>query len=83
MLQLVLDVQEDRLSVLLEMLKELDYVRIVKPARLATAPKPVWTPEQQVMYDDLKEAFEQMELHRQGKIKLKTADELYQELWPA
>jgi hypothetical protein len=32
------------------------------------------------LWDDLKEAAEQVRLHKQGKIKLKTAQELLNEL---
>ena len=39
-----------------------------------------FTPEQQEWINDLKESLEQVELHQQGKIKLKSARELLDEL---
>jgi hypothetical protein len=42
--------------------------------------KKSFTPEQQEWVDDLKESLEQVELHQQGKIKLKSFDQLLNEL---
>ncbi len=81
MQQLILNVREDSLPFLSELLSKFDFVEIVKPAKKGPAEKK-WTKAEQRFYDELKDSFEQMELHRQGKIKLKTADELIQELWP-
>ncbi len=39
-----------------------------------------FTPEQQEWIDDLKESLEQVELHQQGKITLKSGRELLNEL---
>lgn len=39
-----------------------------------------FTPEQQEWIDGLKESLEQVELHHQGKIKLKSFDQLLDEL---
>ncbi|QDK83379.1 hypothetical protein EXU85_34155 [Spirosoma sp. KCTC 42546] len=39
-----------------------------------------FTPEQQEWINDLKESLEEVELHQQGKIKLKSARELLDEL---
>ena len=39
-----------------------------------------FTPEQQEWIDGLKESLEQVELHQQGKIKLKSFDQLLDEL---
>jgi hypothetical protein len=41
-----------------------------------------WTKKQQQIYNDIKEGLEIVELHRQGKIQLKTADQFMKELWP-
>ena len=46
-------------------------------------PKPKtkqYTPEQQEWIDDFREALHEVELHQQGKIKLKTGRELLAEL---
>ncbi|WP_020607536.1 hypothetical protein [Spirosoma spitsbergense] len=45
-----------------------------------TAKAKSFTPEQQEWIDGLKESLEQVELHQQGKIKLKSAQELLDEL---
>ena len=39
-----------------------------------------WSKEGQAFYHDMKEAFEQVELHRQGKLRLPTFDEMMAEL---
>lgn len=39
-----------------------------------------FTPEQQEWINDLKESLEEVELHQQGKIKLKSFDQLLDEL---
>lgn len=48
----------------------------------ATAPLKTkkYTPEQQEWIDDFREALHEVELHQQGKIKLKTAEEFLNEL---
>ena len=83
MKQLILNVQEDNLAFLAELLAKFDFVEIVNPPNLPSPKKRKWTKEQQQFYEDLKASFEEMELHRQGKIQLQTADEMIKELWPA
>jgi hypothetical protein len=41
-----------------------------------------WTNPQLEFYKEMKEALTEVELHCQVKIKMQTADELIQELWP-
>ena len=64
-------------------------MRVVKALRFpiktknvaAPAPKPrKMTPVQQAWVDEFREALHEVELHQQGKIKLKTADQLLDEL---
>ena len=68
-MKVILDIQDNKASHLLEVLKGLSYVTI----------KPI-SDEKALLMEDLKEAAEQVRLHKQGKIKLKTAQELLNEL---
>lgn len=54
----------------MKVLKSLSFVRKARPLSMATAK----------LWEDLKEAAEQVRSHKQGKIKLKTAQELLNEL---
>ena len=75
---LIVTVPDERASFVKKLLRELNLV--VKPA---AAPKPVrrkLTPVQQEWVDDFREALQEVELHQQGKIKLKSARELLTEL---
>ena len=45
-------------------------------------PRPKRTKAQQEFVDGLKQGLLEVELHLQGKIKLKTAHELIAEIWP-
>ncbi len=54
----------------MKVLKSLSFVRKAKPMTEAAV----------VLWDDLKEAAEQVRLHKQGKLKVKTAQALLNEL---
>jgi len=54
----------------MKVLKSLSFITKVKPMTIAAVE----------LWDDLKEAAEQVRLHKQGKLKLKTAQELLDEL---
>ena len=54
----------------MKVLKSLSFVRKARPLSMATAK----------LWEDFKEAAEQVRSHKQGKIKLKTAQELLNEL---
>jgi hypothetical protein len=54
----------------IKVLKSLSFVKKAKPISISTAD----------LWDDLKEAAEQVRMHKQGKIKLKSAKELLNEL---
>ncbi len=81
-MDLIVTVPADRVSFVKKLLRELNLT--VKPAAKAKpAPEPQpkkYTPEQQEWIDDFREALHEVELHQQGKIKLKTLDELINEL---
>ena len=67
-----LSVPDKEYNFFIELIKKLEFVKI-KPA-------PNETPSKQEFLDGLKEAVEQVNLAKQGKIKLKTAEELLDEL---
>ncbi len=82
MQQFIINVREENLSFFSELLAQFDFVEIVQPKVFAHPKKKVRTKEQQEFVDDLKQSMLDVELHRQGKIQLQTADELIAELWP-
>lgn len=70
---------------LLELLKEFDFVEIeLKSAQeqnsVDTQKTTPLTPEQQDFVDGLKQALKDVQLHQQGKLKLKSYDEFIKEL---
>ena len=79
---LIVTVPDDRVSFVKKLLRELNLpVKPAAKAKPAAAPKPKqYTPAQQEWIDDFREALHEVELHQQGKIKLKTLDELINEL---
>ena len=81
-MDLIVTVPDDRVKFVKKLLRELNLS--VKPAIKAKAvapPKPKkYTPEQQEWIDDFREALNEIESHQQGEIKLKTLDELINEL---
>ena len=81
-MDLIVTVPDDRVNFVKKLLRELNLA--VKPAAKPKAiapPKPKkYTPEQQEWIDDFREALNEVELHQQGKIQLKTARELLAEL---
>lgn len=89
-MQLSIQVKDDsKIVFLLQLLRELDFVEVLSqssngPANGTAKPakKKKRTPEQQAFVDGLRESLEQVELHLQGKIKLRTAREAFAELWP-
>jgi hypothetical protein len=80
--------EESKVDFLLQLLHEFKFVEItplIKPKTNENATKngkikhkP--TPEQLQFIDDIREGLKEVELHRQGKIKLQTLQELLTEL---
>ena len=81
-MDLIVTVPDDRVAFVKKLLRELNLpVKPVAKAKPAVAVKPKqYTPEQQEWIDDFREALHEVELHQQGKIKLKTGQELLDEL---
>lgn len=69
-MKVVIDIPDDEFNFGLKVLKSLSFVKKVKPMSLTKIQ----------LWDDLKEASEEVILHKKGKLKLKTAQELLDEL---
>lgn len=79
---------ESKLTAILEWLQKQPMVFDIRTAPKKLEPKgapmqakkPALTPKQKRMAEDLQEALQDVELHQQGKKKLKTAEELIAEI---
>ncbi len=69
-MKVLIDIPDSEATFGMKVLKSLSFVKNAKP--MTNTAVGLW--------DDLKEAAEQVRLHKQGKIKLKTAQELLNEL---
>ncbi len=69
-MKVVLDIPDNEATFAMRVLKSLSFVKNAKPMSVSAVD----------LWDDLKEAAEQVRLHKQGKIKLKTAQQLLDEL---
>ncbi|GEM54213.1 hypothetical protein B0A58_05305 [Flavobacterium branchiophilum NBRC 15030 = ATCC 35035] len=69
-MKVVIEVPDNKLNFALEVLRSLAFVKKVKPM----------SNEKISLWEDLKEASNEVQLHKQGKIKLKTAQDLFNEL---
>ncbi len=68
-MKIILDIKENsRLPFFMELIKGLDYISVVKEKRKSK------------FVEDLAEAFNDVQLHEQGKKKLKKAQDLFNEL---
>lgn len=74
-MEIIVKVPDNKVKFFMELVNNLKFKVEVK-----SEAQPTLTPEQQEWVDDLKEALHQVELHQQGKIKLKSARELLDEL---
>jgi len=81
-MDLIVTVPDDEVEFVKQVLSKMNFS--VKPATKAVpaaVPEPKkYTPEQQEWIDDFREALHEVELHQQGKIKLKSAYDLLDEL---
>jgi len=69
-MKVIIDIPDDEASFGIKVLKSLSFVTKVKPMRKASVR----------LWDDLKEAAEQVRLYKRGKLKLKKAQDLLNEL---
>jgi hypothetical protein len=74
MQRIVIDIPDNKIDFFLELVKNLGFISEVK------AEGKKLTRKQQEFIDDLKQSIKEVELHRQGKIKLQTASEFLNEL---
>jgi hypothetical protein len=69
-MQVLVEIPDNKATFGLEVLRNLVFVKKAKPM----------TTEKISLWEDLKEASNEVQLHKQGKIKLKTAQDLFDEL---
>jgi hypothetical protein len=69
-MKILLDIADDEATFGMKVLKSLSFVKKAEPMSLASSK----------LLKDLKEAAKEVRLHQQGKIKLKTARQLLDEL---
>jgi len=69
-MKVLIEIPDNESTFGIKVLKSLSFITKVKPMTKAAVE----------LWDDLKEAAEQVRLHKQGKLKLKTAQELLDEL---
>lgn len=69
-MKVLLEIPDNEAIFAIKVLKSLSFVKKAKPMSMTTID----------LWEDLKEASEQVRLHKQGKIKLKTAQDLINEL---
>ena len=69
-MQVLVEIPDNKATFGLEVLRNLVFVKKAKPMTI----------EKISLWEDLKEASKEVQLHKQGKIKLKTAQDLLNEL---
>ncbi len=69
-MKVVIEISDNEAEIGMKVLKSLSFVKNAKPM----------TDSNVELWDDLKDAAEQVRLHKQGKLRLKTAQELLNEL---
>ncbi len=69
-MKILVDIQNTEADFAIKVLNSLSFVKKVKPMSTSSVG----------LMEDLKDAAQQVRLHKQGKIKLKTAQELLNEL---
>ncbi len=70
-MKILLDIKENRVSFFIELLKSLDYIKVLSEIK---------GKQGEVFVDDMSEAFNNVRLHEKGKKKLKSAKDLLNEL---
>lgn len=74
-MEVIVQLPDNKLDFFMELVRNLNF-----KAEPKQADKPSFTPEEREWIDGLKEALNEVELHQQGKIKLKSLDQLINEL---
>jgi len=69
-MKVLVEIPDNEITFAMKVLNSLSFVKKAKPLSVAAAK----------LWDDLKEAAEEVRFHKQGKIKLKSAQDLLNEL---
>jgi hypothetical protein len=69
-MKILIDIPDNEASFAMKVLKSLSFIKKVKPMSASSVK----------LWEDLKEAANEVRLHKQGKLKLKTAQDLLNEL---
>ncbi|MBK8052683.1 MAG: hypothetical protein IPK35_05235 [Saprospiraceae bacterium] len=69
-MKILIDIQDDDANFAIKVLENLSFVKKIKPMSVSKIE----------LWEDLKEAAQEVKLHKEGRIKLKTAQELLNEL---
>jgi hypothetical protein len=77
MTQLTLTIPDSQSAFIMKVLKAFDYVKVEKKVKIQDPPL---SSEHKRILDGISEAVEEVNLHRQGKIKLQSGDEFIEEL---
>ena len=72
MQRVVIDIPDNKYAFFMELIKSLGFVKVPDEAKL--------TKKQKEFVEGTKNSLEQVEQHLKGEIKLKTADQLFNEL---
>jgi hypothetical protein len=70
-MKVILDIKDNRIPFFMELVKSLDYISVVKEVK---------NEQNGRFIEEMAEAFNDVKLHEQGKIKLKSAKSLLDEL---
>jgi len=70
-MKVILDIKDNRIPFFMELVKSLDYISVVKEVK---------NDQKSRFIEEMAEAFNDVKLHEQGKIKLKSAKSLLDEL---
>ena len=73
-MKVLIDIQTDRVPFFMELIKSLDYIKILKE---------VQDTEKEQAIQELVDAFDDAKLHQQGKKELKSAKDLIDGIWSA
>jgi len=69
-MKVIVDIPDNEATFAMKVLKSLSFVKKIKPMSVAKVD----------LWEDLQDAAEQVRMHKKGKIKLKTAQDLLNEL---
>ena len=74
MRQLTLSIPDNQFTFFMKMVKAFDFVKVEKTVKIA---EPLLSEEHKKFLDGLSDAVREVNLHKQGKIKLQTLEEVF------